>query len=113
LANPLPSGEESDLRNAQHTADPGLIQIPMIVTITSPVFINKDISAFISPYQTGKLVTTIYDQSGNKITELNTKVSSKEGLLITLNKAIKIKGEYIITTVLNDQFIESRKIVVE
>ena len=114
FANPLPGGgQESDLRTAENSTDHGLIQIPMIVTITSPVFINKDISAFISPYQTGQLVTTIYDQSGNKITELNTKVTNKEGLLITLNKAIKIKGEYIIKTVLNDQFIESRKIVVE
>ena len=90
-----------------------LTEIPIIVSITSPVFIDKDISMIISPYEPGQLQTTIYDLAGNNVYELKTTVTKRDALFITLQKAIKIKGTYIIKNILNNKFIETRKIVVE
>ena len=67
----------------------------------------------ISPYEPGQLTTTIYDLAGNKMYELKTTVTKRDALLITLQKAIKTKGDYIIKNILNDKFIETRKIKVE
>lgn len=85
----------------------------MIVTITSPVYINKDISMIISPYEPGVLTTAIYDMAGNKITELKTTVEKREPLFITLKQAIKTSGTYVVKNILNDKYLQTRKITVE
>ncbi|MEP7254699.1 MAG: hypothetical protein ABI666_02930 [Ferruginibacter sp.] len=90
-----------------------LTEIPMIISITSPVFIDKDISMLISPYEMGQLTTIVYDLSGNKIYDQTTIVTKRDALLITLQKAIKTKGVYIIKNILNNKFIETRKIEVK
>lgn len=90
-----------------------LTEIPMIVTITSPVYINKDISMIISPYEPGVLTTAIYDMAGNKITELKTTVEKREPLFITLKQAIKTSGTYVVKNILNDKYLQTRKITVE
>ncbi len=88
-------------------------QIPLVISITSPAFIDKDLSMSISPYETGQLSTTIYDMAGNKVYELITKVDNRDAMVIILKKAIKTKGTYLIKNILNDKFIETRKIVAE
>ena len=90
-----------------------LTEIPMIVSITSPAFIDKDISMIISPYEPGQLTTTVYDMAGNKVRDQKTTFSKRDALFITLQQAITAKGTYIIKNILNDKFIETRKIVVE
>jgi len=94
--------------------DPGgLIKIPMIIWTTSPAFINKDIKIAVSPYETGQLTTVISDMTGNRIADLKTQVLNTEPLVVTIPAPITIKGTYLIETILNDKFIETRKIVVE
>lgn len=90
-----------------------LLKIPMIVSVTSPILINKDISMIISPYETGTLSTQITGTDGKKVFEQITKVENKDALFITLKQPALQKGIYIIKNVLNDKYIESRKITVE
>lgn len=85
----------------------------MIVSVTSPIYINRDISMIISPYETGTLSTLLVDQDGKKVFDQVTKVENKEALFITLKQPALKKGIYIINTILNDKYIESRKITVE
>ena len=89
------------------------IEIPMIVTMTSPVFVNKEISMFISPYETGELITSLFDENGKKITELKTIIKEKNGVLVTLKQLSTIKGTYFVKNLLNNKYTETRKIVVE
>ena len=92
---------------------PSLTEIPMIVSITSPVFVEKDLSMIISPYETGQLTTMVYDMAGNKVYDLITPVKNTEPLFVTLKQAIKVKGTYTLKNILNDKYIQSRKIIVE
>lgn len=101
---------------ADDIVNPGvssLTKIPMLVSVTNPVFIDKDIKMIISPYEPGQLNTSVYDMAGIKVYGLTTKVTNREPLFVTLNKAIKTKGTYILQNVLNDKYSESLKIVVE
>jgi len=94
--------------------DPGgLIKIPMIIWTTSPAFINKDIKIAVSPYETGQLTTVISDMMGNRIADLKTQVLNTDPLVVTIPSPITIKGTYLIETILNNKFVETRKIVVE
>ena len=88
-------------------------QIPMVVSVTSPALVKKDISMIISPFQEGRLATSVYDMAGNLVYKMDTEVKNREALLITLKDAIKESGNYIVRNILNDKYIESRKIVVE
>jgi len=90
-----------------------LTEIPLVISVTSPAFIDKDISISISPYEPGQLTTTVYDIAGNKVYDLITTVKNRDPLIITLSSVIKVKGTYVIKNILNDRFIETRKIVVE
>jgi len=90
-----------------------LTAIPMIVSITSPVFTNKDVSMIISPYEKGELSTTIYNNEGKSIFNLITTIDSKEGKLINMGKLFTTKGRYVLTNTLNGKYIERRKITVE
>lgn len=90
-----------------------MTEIPMIVKITSPVFIDKNIAMVISPYELGKLTTILYDSDGNQLYDLTTHIEKKEALFINLDYTIKTKGTYTIKTILNNKFIESRKIIAE
>ena len=90
-----------------------LTKIPMVVSVTNPVIIDKDIKMVISPYEAGQLNTSVYDMAGIKVYGLTTKVTNRELHFVTLNKAIKTKGTYILQNVLNDKYSESLKIVVE
>jgi len=93
--------------------DPGLTKIPLVVSMTSPAFINKDIMISISPYEPGELATEIYDMTGNKIFELKTKVPGKDVFTLVLKGPVKTKGIYLIKNIINNTFIETRKVVVE
>lgn len=90
-----------------------LTTIPMIVSVSSPNFIDKDISMRISVYETGLLSTTIFDMNGIKVFEQKTTIENKNALIITLKQPVKIKGTYVIKNILNDKFTESRKITVD
>lgn len=90
-----------------------LTKIPMIISVTSPAFVNKDITMSISPYEAGQLSTTIYDTSGNKVYDLVTAVKNRDALFVTLKNAVKTKGSYVIKSILNNRFIESWNITVE
>jgi len=90
-----------------------LTEIPLIISVTSPAAVNKDIAISISPYEPGQLSTTIFDMAGNKVYELNTMLDSRDAMIISLKNAVKTKGTYILKTILNEKFIDSRKIVVE
>ncbi len=109
------SSETSDSAIINVTDKPGelLTRIPMVVSITSPAFIEKDISMVISPYETGSLSTMVFDQEGKIVFDLKTKVENKEALFITLKQPVKTKGSYIIKNILNDKYTESRKITVD
>lgn len=107
------AGSSGTGNNGEVNAAGSLFKIPMIVSVTSPVFINKDISMIISPYETGILSTLIADQEGKRVFEQVTKVENKEALFITLKQPALKKGIYVIKNVLNDKYIESRKITVE
>jgi hypothetical protein len=87
--------------------------IPMIIAMTSPSSVNKDIVIRISPYETGVLSTDIFDMDGKKIFELKTTIENRNALYITLKQPVKTKGTYVIKNVLNDKYTESRKITVE
>ncbi len=96
--------------------EPGLsslTSIPMVVSVTGPIFIDTDIKMVISPFEPGQLNTSVYDMAGNKVYGLTTKVTNREPLFVTLTKAIKTKGTYVLKNVLNDKYSESLKIVVE
>lgn len=93
--------------------DPGLTKIPLVISMTSPAFINKDIMISISPYEQGELTTVIFDMTGNKIFELKTKVPAKDAFTLVLKSPVKAKGIYLIKNIINNTFIETRKVVVE
>lgn len=107
------TGDNNGITDETRTDVTGLTEIPMIVSITSPVFTDKDISMIISPYEVGQLATSVYDLTGNKVYDLRTTVVKRDALFITLKQAIKTKGVYFIKNILNDKFIETHKIVVE
>ncbi len=99
--------------NGEFNAVGSLLKIPMIVSVTSPILLNKDISMIISPYETGALSTQITDPDGKEVFKLITKVENKNALFITLKQPALGKGVYVIKNILNDKYIESRKITVE
>lgn len=90
-----------------------LTAIPMIVSITSPVFTDKDVSMIISPFEKGKLSTTVYDEESNSLFNLTTTIDTKEAILINMGKLFTKKGRYVLVNTLNGKYIESRKITVE
>jgi len=102
------SGSENSSGNVTHT---GLTNIPMIISVTSPLL--NDLRISISPYEPGQLTTNIYDLSGNKVYESTTTVENKDAFILTLKNAVNKKGTYVITNILNNKFTETRKIVVE
>ena len=102
------TGDNNEVNNAG-----SLLKIPMIVSVTSPIYINKDISMIISPYETGILSTLLVDQDGKKVLDQVTKIENKEALFITLKQPTLKKGTYVINNILNGKYIESRKITVE
>jgi len=91
----------------------GLAEIPMIVSVTWPVYIEKDISILVSPLEKGQINSSIYDMAGNLVVELNTTAANRNPHLVTLKQAVKTKGEYMLKTTLNNKYFETRKIVVE
>ncbi len=99
--------------NGEVNAVGSLLKIPMIVSVTSPILLNKDISMIISPYETGTLSTQITDPGGKEVFKLITKIENKNALFITLKQPALEKGVYVIKNILNDKYIESRKITVE
>ncbi len=99
--------------NEEVGAGLALTKIPMIMSVTSPAFVNKDITMSISPYEAGQLSITIYDTEGNKVYDLITAVKNRDALSVTLKTAVKTKGNYVIKSILNNRFIESWNITVE
>ncbi|MFZ1371210.1 MAG: T9SS type A sorting domain-containing protein, partial [Ferruginibacter sp.] len=91
----------------------GLAEIPMIVSVTSPAYIEKDISILISPLEKGQVNSSIYDMAGNLVAELITTAENRDPHLVTLKQAVKTKGTYLLKTTLNNKYFETRKIVVE
>ena len=67
----------------------------------------------ISPYETGTLSTQITDPDGKEVFKLITKVENKNALFITLKQPALERGVYVIKNILNDKYIESRKITVD
>ena len=86
----------------------------MIVSVTGPVYTDKEIAMIISPYETGTLTTSVLNENGVKVYEQKTIITDKSApLLVTLKQPIKAKGSYTIQNTLNDKYTETRKIVVE
>lgn len=91
-----------------------LIKIPMLVTFSNTVAIDKKINFIISPYQTGEIITTVVDESGKKVmSEQIVKINKKEPVLITLPDVLKIKGNYELKLLLNNKYTESIKLIVD
>ncbi|HNK27957.1 MAG TPA: T9SS type A sorting domain-containing protein, partial [Ferruginibacter sp.] len=59
------------------------------------------------------LVTSIYDATGKKVYELTTVIKNRDAVMLTLKKPVSAKGIYLVKNILNNKFIETRKIVVE
>jgi hypothetical protein len=91
----------------------GLTKIPMIMSVTSPAYVDKDITMSISPYEPGQLSISVYDMEGNKVYDLVTAVKNRDALSVTLKSAVKTKGNYVIKSILNNKFTESWNITVE
>ncbi len=102
---------ETEMENAVNGT--GLREIPMIVSVTSPAYIEKDISILVSPLEKGQVNSSIYDMAGNLVAEINTTAENRNPHLVTLKQAIKTKGTYMLKTTLNNKYFETRKIVVE
>lgn len=111
-----PSGNAPFAAGTGGTPDPGFnagyTEIPMVISVSSPATANKDISMGISPYEPGELITSIYDMTGNKVYELSTRILNRDAFALVLKAPIKSKGIYLIKNILNNQFIETRKLVV-
>ncbi len=90
-----------------------LTKIPMTSSITSPVFVNKDIMMMVNPYEPGVLSTLVFDEAGNKVFEQSTDIKNRDAVLITLKQPAATKGTYLIKNILNEKYVESRKITVE
>ena len=91
----------------------GLTKIPMIMSVTSPAYVDKDITISISPYEAGQLSISVYDMAGSKVYDLVTAVKNRDALSVTLKSAVKTKGSYVIKSILNNRFTESWNITVE
>ena len=85
----------------------------MVISIANPTTVNTDIMLSISPYEPGELVTSIYDATGKKVYELTTVIKNRDAVMLTLKKPVSAKGIYLVKNILNNKFIETRKIVVE
>jgi len=107
------SEEEANTDMEKAVNSNGLTEIPMIVSVTSPAYIEKDISILVSPLEKGQVNSSIYDMAGNLVAELNTTAANRDPHLVTLKQAIKTKGTYLLKTTLNNKYFETRKIVVE
>jgi hypothetical protein len=92
---------------------PGLTEIPMIVSITTPAFLYKEITALISPYEVGQLHTLVYDSNDKLIFEKQTMVESRAPLLISLGTPFTTPGIYLVKNILNNKYVESKKISVQ
>ena len=90
-----------------------LTKIPMIMSVTSPAYVDKDITISISPYEAGQLSISVYDMAGNKVYDLVSTVKKRDALSVTLKSAVKTKGNYVLKSILNNRFTESWNITVE
>src|SRR5207344_293700 len=88
VANPGGGGIETQGKTST------LTEIPVVVSITSPAFVDKDISMIISPYEAGVLTTSLYNDNGEKIYEMDTKLGNKDAFMVTLKKAVPSPGNY-------------------
>ncbi len=109
---PFAPGETGEGHSDNNT-EPGLAKIPMVISIATPTTVNTDIMLSISPYEPGELVTSIYDATGKKVYELTTVIKNRDAVTLTLKKPVSAKGIYLVKNILNNKFIETRKIVVE
>lgn len=107
-------GTDGSIDNGKPLPGSSLTEIPMIVSVTGPVYADKEIAMIISPYETGTLTTSVLNESGVKVYEQKTIITDKSApLLVTLKQPVKAKGSYTIQNILNDKYTETRKIVVE
>ncbi len=90
----------------------GLTEVPMIVAVTDPAYTTNDFKILMSLYQAGQVNTAIYDMAGNKLAEQNTDIQNREPIVISLNRPFKLPGTYLVKTILNNQFVDNRKITV-
>jgi hypothetical protein len=89
-------------------------KIPMLVTFSNTVAIDKQISFIISPYQTGEITATVVDEAGKRVMEKQiVKINKKEPVLITLPGVLKAKGNYELNLLLNNKYSESIKLIVD
>jgi hypothetical protein len=98
---------------ASDVAEDGLLQMPMAISITSPVAVGGTINMRMSHYETGMLITTVYNISGNQVFQKATKVTVKGFMIISFTNPALTSGVYFVKNVLNNKFIETRKIVVD
>ncbi len=110
-----PSGNPETLEiTGNKSANPSTTEIPMVVSITTPVPADKTISIIISPYETGTLKTQVLDKAGNILYEQNSIIDDKaHPKLILLNRPVNTPGTYYVKHTLNNKYTETRMIVVE
>ena len=108
----VPSGN-SFVSNTPDQNNTSFTKIPMMVSVTSPALASKDISMIISPLEKGTLTTSVYDMTGRLVYKMDTEATDRKALLVTMKNAVSESGSYIVKNVLNDKYIESRKITVE
>ncbi len=90
-----------------------LTEIPIIISAPASTAVDEDITMSISPYESGELTAAVYDMAGKKLNEIKTLITNRNSLFVTLKNGVSTKGTYKIETVLNNQFIDTRKITVE
>jgi hypothetical protein len=112
LQNQLPTTAASSTVPAKSTED-GLIQLPMAISVTSPVTVGSTINMRLSQYETGTLVTTIYNMSGNQVFQRTTKVTAKGLQVVSFTNPALTAGVYFVKNVLNNKYQETRKIIVK
>lgn len=112
---PFAGMEENEILKAgsESFAENGLTKMPMVISVTSPASVDKDIMLSISPFEAGDLTTSIYDMAGNKVYELITKIENRDAVILTLKNPVKKRSIYVIKNILNNKYVEERKIIVE
>ena len=91
----------------------GLTEIPMLVSVVSPVSVGNNIKMLLKPSEPGQLNTFISDLYGKLLYQKNTKVENTGSVVISLDNPSILPGVYIVKNILNGKYVDSKKIVIQ
>lgn len=98
----------NNLRNKNN--QPFLTEIPM--TVAKSTQNSNKVEMLISPYQTGELLTEVYNSKGVKIYNTITAIKERKAILLSIENTFKTPGQYVVKHILNGKYSETKKIEV-